>query len=38
MIGAVGTTLIQGQGAVAILPAVVGVIAAYVVRGRSRLV
>jgi len=38
MVGAVVTTLIQGQGAVAILPAVVGVIAAYVVRGRSRLV
>lgn len=36
MIGAVVTTLLQGQGAAAILPAVVGVIATYVARGRSR--
>lgn len=38
MIGAVVTTLIQGQGPVAILPALVGLTAAYVARGRSRLV
>ena len=37
MIGAVVTTLVQGQGPVAIIPAVVGLMAAYVARGRSRL-
>lgn len=36
MIGAVVTTILQGQGAAAILPAVVGVTAAYVARGRVR--
>jgi hypothetical protein len=36
MIGAVVTTLVQGQGAVAILPAVVGAVATYVARARSR--
>ena len=38
MIGAAVTTLIQGQGAMAIIPAVVGLLAVYVARGRSRLV
>lgn len=37
MVGAVVTTLVQGQGvAAAIVPAVVGTVAAYVARGRSR--
>jgi uncharacterized membrane protein HdeD (DUF308 family) len=36
MLGAVVTTLIQGQGFVAFVPAVVGLIALYVARGRSR--
>jgi hypothetical protein len=36
MIGAVVTTIIQGQGPLAIIPAVVGLLAAYVARGRSR--
>jgi len=36
MIGAVVTTILQGQGPAAILPAVVGVLAAYVARGRAR--
>jgi hypothetical protein len=36
MIGAVVTTLLQGQGAAAILPAIVGLIATYVARGRAR--
>ena len=35
MIGAVVTTIVQGQGAAAILPAVVGTIAVYVARGRA---
>lgn len=38
MIGAVVTTIVQGQGAAAIVPAVVGLIALYVARGRFRLV
>ena len=37
MIGAVITTLVQGQGPAAVIPAVVGLIAAYVARGRGRL-
>ena len=36
MIGAVVTTVLQGQGAAAILPAAVGLIATYVARGRAR--
>ena len=36
MTGAVVTTLVQGQGPAAVIPAVVGLIAAYVARGRSR--
>ena len=36
MIGAVVTTLVQGQGAAAVIPAVVGLLAAYVARGRAR--
>jgi hypothetical protein len=36
MIGAVVASVIQGVGAVAALPAVVGALAAYVARGRSR--
>jgi len=36
MVGAVVTTILQGQGAAAILPAVVGAIAVYVARGRTR--
>ncbi|HKW46496.1 MAG TPA: DoxX family protein [Gemmatimonadaceae bacterium] len=36
MIGAVVTTILQGQGPAAILPAVVGAIAVYVARGRAR--
>jgi hypothetical protein len=35
MIGAVVTTLVQGAGAGAIVPALVGVLAAYVARGRA---
>src|SRR5581483_541407 len=35
MTGAVVTTLVQGQGFVAVIPAVVGLTAAYVARGRS---
>ena len=35
MVGAVVTTLVQGQGPAAIVPALVGVLAAYVVRGRT---
>jgi len=37
MTGAVVTTLIQGQGPAALIPALVGLIAAYIARGRSRL-
>jgi hypothetical protein len=36
MIGAVVTTILQGQGLAAVLPAVVGTIAVYVARGRAR--
>ena len=36
MVGAVVTTILQGQGAAAILPALVGLTAAYVARGRAR--
>jgi putative oxidoreductase len=36
MIGAVATTILQGQGVAAIVPAVVGALAWYVARGRSR--
>lgn len=36
MIGAVVTTIVQGMGAMAVIPGLVGVLAAYVVRGRSR--
>ena len=36
MAGATVTTVVQGQGAVAIVPALVGVIAAYVARRRGR--
>ena len=36
MVGAVVTTILQGQGAAALVPAVVGLIATYVARGRSR--
>ena len=35
MIGAVVTTIVQGQGLGAIVPAVVGLLAAYVARGRA---
>lgn len=35
MVGAVVTTIVQGQGAAAIVPALVGVLAAYVARGRA---
>ena len=35
MVGAVVTTIVQGQGPAAIVPALVGVLAAYVVRGRA---
>ena len=35
MVGAVVTTLIQGQGAGALVPALVGLLAAYVARGRA---
>jgi len=34
MIGAVVTTVVQGQGPAAIVPAVVAVVATYVARGR----
>lgn len=36
MIGAVVTTILQGQGPAALLPALVGTIAVYVARGRAR--
>ena len=36
MIGAVVTTIAQGQGPAAIVPAVVGLVAAYVAGARSR--
>jgi hypothetical protein len=36
MVGAVATTIVQGQGVGAVVPALVGVIAAYIARGRSR--
>ena len=36
MIGATVTTVVQGQGPAALVPALVGVVAAYVARGRSR--
>jgi DoxX-like family len=36
MIGAVVTTILQGQGPAAIVPAVVGLLATYVARARSR--
>lgn len=36
MIGAVVTTIVQGQSPLAVIPAVVGLLAAYVARGRSR--
>ena len=36
MIGATITTVVQGQGPVAVVPALVGIVAAYVARGRSR--
>lgn len=36
MIGAVVTTIAQGQGPAAIVPAVVGLVASYVARARSR--
>ena len=36
MIGATVTTVVQGQGPAAVVPALVGVVAAYVARGRSR--
>ena len=36
MVGAVVTTIVQGQGPAAVIPAVVGAIALYVARGRSR--
>lgn len=36
MIGAVVTTIWQGQGPAAVLPAVVGAVAVYVARGRAR--
>ena len=35
MVGAVVTTIVQGQGPAAIIPALVGVLAAYVARGRA---
>jgi DoxX-like family len=35
MVGAVVTTIVQGQGPAAIVPGIVGVLAAYVARGRS---
>jgi hypothetical protein len=36
MIGAVVTTVVQGQGAMAVVPAVVGLLAAHVARQRAR--
>ena len=36
MVGAVVTTIVQGQGPAAVVPAVVGAVALYVARGRSR--
>ena len=36
MVGATITTVVQGQGAAAVVPAIVGLLAVYVVRGRSR--
>jgi len=36
MIGAVVTTIVQGMGAMAVIPGLVGVLAVYVVRGRAR--
>lgn len=36
MIGATVTTVVQGQGAGAVVPAIVGVLAYYVARARSR--
>jgi DoxX-like family len=36
MVGAVATTIIQGQGVGAVVPAIVGALAFYVFRGRSR--
>jgi hypothetical protein len=36
MIGAVVTTIVQGAGIAAVIPAIVGLVAAYVARGRSR--
>src|SRR5437773_6881344 len=36
MIGATITTVVKGQGPVAVVPALVGIVAAYVARGRSR--
>jgi hypothetical protein len=36
MIGAVVTTILQGQGLAAVLPAVVGTVAVYVARRRAR--
>jgi uncharacterized membrane protein YphA (DoxX/SURF4 family) len=35
MVGAVVTTIVQGQGPAAVVPGIVGVLAAYVARGRS---
>src|SRR5690349_7815027 len=35
MVGAVVTTIVQGQGPAAIVPAIVGLIAAYIARGRA---
>jgi uncharacterized membrane protein YfcA len=35
MVGAVVTTIIQGQGPAAIVPALVGLLAGYVARGRA---
>ena len=36
MVGAVVTTILQGQGVAALVPAVVGLVATYVARGRYR--
>ena len=36
MIGAVVTTIVQGMGAMAVIPGLVGILAAYVARGRAR--
>lgn len=35
MVGAVVTTIVQGQGPAAVVPALVGALAAYVARGRA---